>query len=374
MIIMALDHVRDYFHGDAFFYSPTDLSLTSPALFFTRFITHYCAPVFVFLSGASAYLSGTKKSKRDLSRYLLTRGLWLVLAEIFIITFFKTFNPAYHFVSLQVIWAIGISMMAMAGLIYLKWQYLLVTGIVLVFAHNLLDHIQVGGDGIAAFLWAVLHQQQLFQFGYISVLVNYPVLPWIGIMALGYCCGNIYSARYNEARRRKILMWLGLGAVLLFIVLRSGNWYGDPANWEGQKNMLYTVLSFLNVTKYPPSLLYILITLGPALIFLSVSEKPVKAWGERILVFGRTPMFYYLAHLLFIHLFASIAALLTGYPDMLILNISVYKTEALKGFGFNLLVVYLIWILLVMLLYPLCRWYDQYKRANQQVSTWLSYL
>lgn len=374
MIIMALDHVRDYFHYDAFFYSPTDLSQTNPVLFFTRFITHYCAPVFVFLAGTSAYLSGTKKSKKELSTFLFTRGLWLIFVEIFIISLFRTFNPAYHFVSLQVIWAIGLSMIVLSGLVYLKWSYILIAGIVLVFTHNLLDTIKVGGDGIASFLWAVMHEQKRFELGHTAVLVNYPVLPWIGIMALGYCCGSLYSNKYTKKGRRRLLLSMGLGAVLLFVILRAGNLYGDPADWSRQKNILYSVLSFINVSKYPPSLLYILITLGPALLFLAVSEKPVNVLGEKLAVFGRVPMFYYLAHILLIHLFASIAALITGFPDMLILSTSVYKTAALKGYGFNLGMVYIIWVELVLLLYPFCNWFDRYKRTNQSISPWLSYL
>lgn len=373
MIIMALDHVRDYFHYDAFVYSPTDLSRTSATLFFTRFITHYCAPVFVFLAGASAFLSGTKKSKKELSVFLFTRGLWLVFAELFILSLFKTFNPTYPYLNLQVIWAIGLSMIVLSGLIYIKTSYILVLGLALVLGHNLLDNVHVSGNGIGSFLWAVLHEQKIFRIGYISIFVNYPIMPWIGVMALGYCCGSLYTNGFDEMRRRKLLLLIGVGAILLFIALRANNFYGDASNWSSQKNMLYSFLSFINVTKYPPSLLYSLITLGPALIFLSVSERPIKSLGKKIIVFGNVPMFYYMAHLLFIHILASIAALMTGYPEMLILNTSVFNTTALKGYGFSLTDVYLIWICLVLFLYPLCKWFSKYKKAYQPVYRWLSY-
>ncbi len=374
MIIMALDHVRDYFHYDAFLYSPTDLSQTSTTLFFTRFITHYCAPVFVFLAGASAFLSGTKKSKKMLSTFLFTRGLWLVFVEVFILSLFRTFNPSYEYLNLQVIWAIGLSMIVLSGLIYLKTSYILVLSLALVLGHNLLDNVHVSGNGFTSFLWAVLHEQKSFTIGYISIFVNYPILPWIGVMALGYCCGSLYTNGFDEKRRRKSLLFIGLGAILLFIALRANNFYGDAANWSSQKNMLYSLLSFTNVTKYPPSLLYSLITLGPALVFLSVSERPLKSFGKKIIVFGKVPMFYYLAHILIIHIFASIAALMTGYPEMLMLNTSVFKTTALKGYGFNLVEVYIIWVAIIFFLYPFCKWFGQYKTANQSKDWWLSYL
>jgi uncharacterized membrane protein len=374
MIIMAIDHVRDYFHYDAFFYSPTDLSQTSPLLFFTRFITHYCAPVFVFLAGTSAYLSGAKKSRNELAFFLLTRGIWLVLVELFILSLFRTFNPSYPYLNLQVIWAIGICMIALSGIIYLKRIYILLIGILLVGAHNLLDTIHVPGNSIASFLWAVLHEPNRFEVGDLSVSVNYPVLPWIGIMALGFCCGSLYANGYNEKRRRRLLLSMDLGAIILFIVLRIGNSYGDAALWSHQKNGLYSLLSFINVTKYPPSLLYTLITLGPSLIFLSVSEKPLKALGEKIAVFGRVPMFYYLAHILLIHILAAIAALITGYPDMIVLSNRVFDTPGLKGYGFNLATVYIVWIGLIFLLYPFCKWFDRYKRAHHAKYWWLSYL
>jgi uncharacterized membrane protein len=374
MIIMALDHVRDYFHRDAFLYDPTDLTKTNAVVFFTRFITHYCAPVFVFLAGISAYLYGLKKSKKELCVFLLTRGIWLVLVELFILSLFRTFNPSYTYIHLQVIWAIGICMIILAGIIYMPKLMILLTGIVLTGAHNLLDTVHISGNNLPAFLWAVLHDPKHFTLGHFNVYVRYPVLPWLGVMVLGYCAGSLYSPDYDPDERREVLLSTGFGAIVLFIILRANNWYGDAAIWSIQKNALFSLLSFLNVTKYPPSLLYILITLGPALLFLSVTEKPWNALTQKIVIFGRVPMFYYLVHILLIHILAVVAALATGYPAMVKLSSSVDAAPQLKGYGYDLLTVYLVWVGLILFLFPFCRWFDQYKRKHQSKQWWLSYL
>jgi uncharacterized membrane protein len=374
MIIMALDHVRDYFHHDAFLYDPADFTRTSAGLFFTRFITHYCAPVFVFLAGISAYLYGAKKSKGELSFYLFTRGLWLVFIELFILSLFKTFNPFYTYVNLQVIWAIGICMMALSAIIYMPKQFMFFTGAIIVACHNMLDGIHIPGNNLLAFFWSVLHEPNYFTLGSHYIHVFYPVLPWLGIMCLGYYAGNLYVPGYDPVKRKRILLSTGIGAIALFILLRSGNWYGDAATWSVQKNTMFSLLSFLKVTKYPPSLLYILITLGPALIFLAFAEKPLNALTRKIVIFGRVPMFYYLLHFLLIHTLASIAALLTGYPAMVVLSNTVDAIPGLKGYGFSLITVYAVWIALILMLYPFCKWFERYKREHQFEKQWLSYL
>ena len=376
MIIMALDHVRDYFHRDAFLYEPTDLGRTNAVLFFTRFITHYCAPVFVFLAGISAYLFGAKKTKNELAFYLFTRGAWLVLVELFIVSLFRTFNTTYAYFNLQVIWVIGISMIVLAGIIYLERSLILLTGLLLITAHNLLDHIHVPGNNSFSFLWSLLHDAGYFTFGRVSVHVHYPLLPWLGIITTGYYMGHLYVPGYDPVKRIRTLLSLGFGSIFLFIILRSGNFYGDAAHWSVQKNFLFSFLSFINVTKYPPSLLYSLVTLGPAFIFLAIAEKkPLNAITRKITIFGRVPMFYYLAHILLIHVLAVIAAVATGYQwsDM-VLSTSVNKTTSLKGYGFNLTTVYIIWAALILMLYPFCKWYDQYKRTHQLQKRWLTYL
>ncbi|MEO6000318.1 MAG: heparan-alpha-glucosaminide N-acetyltransferase domain-containing protein, partial [Chitinophagaceae bacterium] len=202
MILMALDHVRNYFHKSAFLFDPTDLSQTSVVIFFTRWITHYCAPVFVLLAGISANLNGARTSRKELSFFLFTRGLWLVFAEMFIVTLEWTFNPTYPIFNLQVIWAIGVGMMVLSGLIYMSTRYILLTGILLIVTHNLLDGVHVPGTGVPSILWAMLHEPKDFIVGNFTLFIHYPVLPWIGIMAVGYCLGNLYLPG-NDPKKRK---------------------------------------------------------------------------------------------------------------------------------------------------------------------------
>lgn len=357
MIIMALDHVRDYFHKDAFLYNPTDLAHTSIPVFFTRWITHYCAPVFVFLAGISAYLYGAKKSRWELAYYLFTRGIWLVLVEIFIISLAWSFNPSYRLINLQVIWVIGISMIVLSGMIYMNRSFIMVTAVVLIAGHNLLDTVHVQGTGAGAFLWHLLHEPGDFIFGHATFIVRFPLIPWIGIIALGYYFGSLYNSRYDPGKRRKTLLYLGLATTTLFLFLRLFNIYGDNAQWSIQKNNVFSLLSLLNVTKYPPSLLYTLVTLGPAMIFLALAEKPLNAFTGKIAVFGRVPFFYYVIHIYVIHLFAAIATGISGYnwTDMVLLTKRVNQVPELRGYGFNLLTVYPVWIGLVLFLYPFCK-------------------
>jgi len=375
MILMVLDHVRDYFHGYSYQFDALDLDHTSVPIFFTRWITHFCAPVFMFLAGLSAYLYGAKRSRKELSFFLFTRGLWLALAELFIVTFGWTFNPFYPVFILQVIWAFGICMMVLSVLIYLNRRLLLLIGILLIAAHNQLDGIHVGGNGAGAIFWSFLHDPRFFSFGHFSFFVVYPILPWIGIIVIGYCFGPLYSPEYDPAKRKRMLLSLGLGAILLFIALRFSNVYGDPRPWTVQRNAVYTVLSFIRVLKYPPSLLYILMTLGPALVFLSLAEGKMNAFTEKISTFGRVPMFYYLVHIFVVHLLAVVAVVASGHKwsDMVVAT-WVTASPELKGYGFNLLTVYGIWLGTVILLYPLCKGYDKYKRIHQGQYRWLSYI
>jgi len=375
IVLMALDHVRDYFHADAFVYDPTDLGRTTAALFLTRWITHYCAPVFVFLAGMAACLHGSGRSPRELSGFLATRGAWLVVLELFVVSLFRTFNPAYPYFNLQVIWAIGAGMIVMSGLIHLDRRLLLAVAIVLVAGHNLLDAVHVPGGGLSAFLWAVLHEPARFDLGRIVVRVHYPLLPWIGIMALGYGCGPWYRLSVLPETRRRRLLLAGSLATGLFVLLRAGNLYGDPAPWSPQPSALFSFLSFLNVTKYPPSLLYTLMTLGPALVGLALAERAGGRLARALVTFGRVPLFFYMAHILLIHVLATIAAVATGYraADM-VLSGNVNDAPALAGYGFGLPTVYLVWLAVVLALYPGCRWFAAYKKSHQAARWWLSYL
>jgi uncharacterized membrane protein len=374
MIIMALDHVRDYFHADAFLYDPTDLSKTNVFLFFTRWITHFCAPTFMFLSGTSAYLVGVRKGKKYLSRFLFTRGLWLIFLEFAVFSFAWSFNIHYPIFLVGVIWALGVSMIALSTLIYLPFQWIIAAGLIMVLGHNLLDNTHVPGDGMGSFAWSVFHESHFFTYGDHQFMVGYPIIPWIGVMALGYSLGKVYTANYDEIKRKKFLIRLGAGAIALFIALRATNIYGDPSPWSTQSTAVFTFLSFIKVSKYPPSLLYLLMTLGPAMLFLAFTEK-TKSWlSAQLRIIGRVPMFYYIIHLYLIHLGAMIATYFSGLVwRNMILTTWVSFEPKLKGYGFSLGIVYAVWFILMLILYFLCRWYDRYKRDHAQ-QWWLSYL
>ncbi|ACU63058.1 DUF1624 domain-containing protein [Chitinophaga pinensis] len=377
MIIMSLDHVRDYFHAFSYLHDPTDLPHTTAPIFLTRWITHYCAPTFMLLAGISACLYGGKNGKKALSYFLLTRGLWLVIVELFIITLAWTFNPHYPAFIMQVIWAFGISMITLSLLIHLPRKILLPLGILLVAAHNLLDNVHVTGNTLAAFGWSVLHEPNFggLHFGPFNPIIGYPVMPWLGIITLGYCLGSLYAPDVAPEKRQQSLRNLGIASIVLFIVLRWTNLYGDHAPWAVQENWMLTLFSFVNVTKYPPSLLFVLMTMGPALLFLAYAERPLNKVTAALTVFGRVPMFFYLLHIPLIHGMAVVAAVLTGHPasDMVNLTTWVTSNEKLQGYGFSLPVVYLVWVVVIALLYPLCLRFSKYKQANQATKKWLSY-
>jgi uncharacterized membrane protein len=375
MIIMALDHVRDYFHADNFLYDPLDLDKTSVILFFTRWITHFCAPVFMFLAGTSAFMVGQRKTKKELSVFLLKRGLWLVFVELVITNFGWNFAIGFPSILFIVIWALGVSMIALSVLIHLPKKIILAVGIILVAGHNLLDGVQATGHGLKAFGWSLLHQPNFFFWQGRNIFIGYPVIPWIGVMTLGYCLGNLYVSGYDAAKRKKVLLWLGIGALALFAILRLSNIYGDASHWSSQKSGLYTFLSILKVSKYPPSLLYVLLMLGPALISLSLTEKANGPAARVVSVYGRVPMFYYLIHIYLIHLLAMICSeLFTKFDwSTWILKQPLWFNDSLTGYGFSLGVVYIVWIGVVVALYPLCKWYDRYKQTHKE-KWWLSYL
>lgn len=382
MIIMALDHVRDFFYnapnvnGGNAAMDPTNLETTFPVLFFTRWVTHFCAPLFIFLAGSSIYLMSQRKSKKALSRFLITRGIWLVIVELVIITFGWTFNPFYNLFLLQVIWAIGISMILLGLLIYLPYKALLILGLLIVFGHNLLDFPAVNaglkGSALAELLYFSnfsVHTLAPDHF----VLIIYSFVPWTGVMLLGYCFGKIYDGSVDAAWRRKKLLQMGFGLLILFIALRFINIYGDPVAWSAQaRGPVYTFLSFINVNKYPPSLFYLCITIGSGMIFLSLIEQVQNRCTRILNIYGRVPMFYYILHFYLIHSLVVILFYLQGFTTKDIstpMNPFYFKPP---GFGVNLWCVYGIWILVVALLYPLCKWYNRYKGTHRQ--WWLSYL
>jgi uncharacterized membrane protein len=384
MMIMALDHVRDFFHrvviegsGDLAT-GPTDLATTTPILFFTRFITHFCAPLFIFLAGTSAYLMSTRKTKKELSRFLLTRGFWLVIVEVVIITLGWTFNPLYNLIILQVIWAIGISMILLGLLIYLPYKFLLGIGILIVFGHNLLDYESINaglkGGPIADLVY--FSDFAVIQLGKEHfALVVYAFLPWTGIMILGYCFGKIFGPGYEPARRKKILWQTGVILIALFLFLRLINEYGDPVSWSSQpRGPVFSFLSFINVNKYPPSLDFICITIGVGLLMLAWLEQFSNKLTAFFRIFGRVPMLYYILHFYIIHLLLVVLFFIQGYTTKDIVtdqNPFLFKPP---GIGLNLWGVYAVWLIVILILYPICKKYDRYKTMHAGKKWWLSYL
>jgi uncharacterized membrane protein len=375
MIIMALDHTRDYFHADAFIYDPLNLQKTTVLLYFTRWITHFCAPVFVLLAGTSAFISGQRKTKKQLAIFLVKRGLWLMFLELTVVNLAWFFNIEFTFFLLAVIWILGISMIFLAGFIFLPRNVTLCIGILMVAGHNLLDHLHFDQKDASGFVWGLLHDRKDFAIGSIHVMEAYQIIPWIGVMALGYCLGSLYANGFDASLRKKILLRIGTISILLFILIRAINVYGNLLPWSKQSTFIFSFLSFINITKYPPSLDYLLVTDGAALIFLGLTENLSNRFTKIISVYGRVPLFFYLLHLYIIHLLAMAAAVFTGFSwrDMTSFTSWISSMPNLKGYGFNLAIVYGVWISIVILLYPLCRNYDRYKSRHKE-KWWLSYL
>ncbi|GAA4326602.1 DUF1624 domain-containing protein [Flaviaesturariibacter amylovorans] len=372
MIVMALDHTRDFFHRSAFTDDPLNLQTTTPALFFTRFITHYCAPIFVFLAGTSAWLQGQRKSKQELSGFLVKRGLWLVLVEVVIMTFGIFFDPGFHLIMLQTIWAIGISMICLGAALYLPFRAIFALGALIVLGHNALDFYQAQHQGAYSPAYHFLHLPGGFPLGTDRfVFFAYPVLPWIGLMMMGYCFGRLFTTLPDKGRNRTLLLG-GASLLLLFAALRATNAYGDPADWSGQKSALYTFFSFINVTKYPPSLLFMCVTIGPALLFLALTGNARGRLSRIITVYGSVPFFYYVLHFYILHTVSALFFLARGHSvaeGMAVTNAPKFLPP---GEGYDLPVVYAVWAATVIALYPLCRWFSNYKRTHRQ--WWLSYL
>lgn len=378
IIIMALDHVRDFFHNEAMIDDPTNLATTTPLLFFTRWITHFCAPVFVFLAGTSGFLQGLRKSKKELSLFLIKRGLWLVFAEFALITLGLSFDPTYHVFFLQVIWAIGTSMIILGGLVWLPFPLILLYGAAIVFCHNMLDAAEASRNGQLPLWWKFMHGRPFFEpfvkdIPNRGVFVPYAFMPWSGVMALGYCFGKLFQRDIDRVRRRKWLLLIGSSVTILFIVLRFINDYGEPRPWSEQaRGTVYSVISFFNPSKYPPSLVYLAMTLGPAIIFLACIEKVQNRFTRFFITFGRVPFFFYILHFYLIHILCIIAFFATGYGTGDIISEQVPFLFRPPQFGFDLWAVYLVWIAVVLMLYPLCKKYD--KRKTERPKWWMSYV
>lgn len=366
MVIMVLDHARDFWGG--FTPNPNDLEVTTVALFYTRWVTNICAPVFVFLAGTSAYLYGSKRDSRQLSLFLLTRGLWLVLIELTVCKYVWIPEPGYSMVLLQVIWVIGCAMIALAGLCFLGAITVGLIGLLIVVGHNTLDILSPADFGQAAMLWTIGHEGgQLQLFEGVSWLVAYPLIPWIGVMALGYSFGT--SVALARQQRSRLYLRTGLTLISLFIVLRVFNLYGDAALWSSQASLSFSVLSFLNTTKYPPSLMFLLMTLGPALCVLALLEnwKSGSRVRDALLVFGRVPLFFYVLHLYLLR-FTALPVSFALYGAEAATPPPGPAGSAMLGLG----ATYIAWVLAIILLYPACRWFAGVKKRRSD--WWLSYL
>lgn len=366
MVVMVLDHVRDFFHGASQRISPEDLSKTDALLFFTRWITHFCAPVFVFLAGAGiSFSSLNREGNSVVSRYLITRGLWLILLELTVMNFSFSFRVPYELLLLQVIWVIGWSMIAMAALIWAPRRVLAIFAIAMLLFHNTTDGIQSASP-----IWSFLHVMTFTKIGEMPLLLAYPLIPWVGVMAAGFCLGDVL--RFEPERRRNVLLRLGAAMTIAFFVLRFLNIYGDPAPWDGS-----TVLSFFRATKYPPSLIYLLMTLGPAVLLLGWLDRIQVAEFNPLRVFGRVPMFYYVLHFYIVHGLAVVMAGLRYGDWTLMLRLPPAVSGSFppgfpQDYGYSLGSTYIIWIGIVAGLYLPCRWYMQLKQRSR--AAWTSYL
>ncbi|MES2830328.1 MAG: heparan-alpha-glucosaminide N-acetyltransferase domain-containing protein [Bacteroidota bacterium] len=369
MVIMALDHVRDFYTNVPF--DPLDLSKTSPILFFTRWITHFCAPVFIFLSGVSAFLSlGKKSTKAQAALFLLKRGLWLLLLEFTLIGFGWLVDIEFHMLFAQVIWAIGCSMLFLSLLLFLNLKPAIIgaIGLILMFGHNALDGIKSASMGDYKLAWLIVHEQGFYQFNeYLSVFILYPLIPWIGVMAAGYYFGTLY--KLDLQKRRNLFFIIGLSSIILFIILRGLNSYGDPFPWEQQDAWWKNVLAFVRCQKYPPSLLYLLMTLGIAIIALAGLEHVDNKLTRIFTVYGRVPFFYYICHIYLIHFSQIVVALSLGFT---IQDLENAFQGNIGDWGFDLWAVYLIWLSVVAILYFPSRWFMKVKQRRKD--WWLSYI
>ncbi|MGZ3758073.1 MAG: DUF1624 domain-containing protein [Mucilaginibacter sp.] len=376
MLIMAVDHVRDIFHlGQP---EPTDLATTTPILFFTRFITHFCAPSFVFLSGVSAYIAGTRRTGQQLSGFLFKRGLWLIVVEVVIISFAGSLNPGYNTIALQVIWAIGGSMVLLALLLRLKASLPVIgaIGALIFFGHNIFDIIKVGplGNTVAWNLFiSAAGFNTIVPIGHNHYLiVAYALLPWTGVMLLGYVFGSLYTSTTNAAKRKKTLLLSGLLLLLLFLVLRAFNIYGDPSPWSVQKTTALSIISFFNITKYPCSLLYCSLTVGTAMVLLAAFENVKSKVTDVFIVYGNVPFFYYVCHWYLIQTIHVIAFFVMGFTSAQIVTPNSPFLFSPPTFGFSLVGVYIIWLMVIAILYLPCKWFSTYKKTHRQ--WWLSYI
>jgi uncharacterized membrane protein len=362
MIVMALDHTRDYFHDQALVFQPTDLELTTPTIFFTRWITHYCAPAFVLLSGISININLRKRGRSELVKYLLTRGLWLVFLDLVVLRFGFFFNFYYDMTFLSILWLLGLCMILMAGMIFLPYRAILIISIIIIASHDAFVGITFEPGTPMSSLWTILMTVGFVPPAFIS---SYAIVPWLGIMMFGFVTGRLYGEKYDPLLRRRLLMQLGILFIVLFIVLRWVNVYGDPVPWSvNPRGTLFTIISYFNVSKNPVSLLYTLMTVGPLLILLSRFETVNTKWLSPAVIFGRVPLFFFIAHFYLIHVLALTHQMWKTGESLS--EIDFHFSASFGGItpegGVTLVWVYLVWMLVVAMLYPVCEWYHRIKK------------
>ena len=373
MVIMALDHVRDMIHFSPGSQAATNLAVTTPPLFFTRWITHLCAPTFVFLSGTSAYLSFKKSGDINTTRkFLLSRGLWLIVVEFTVVNFGLWFDFHFRTLIMEVICAIGFGLIVLSFLLKLSPKTILITGLFIIFGHNLLQGVLFPDRPVLNFFDSILFNRNFFQVGPDFIfIVGYPLIPWLGITLVGYGCGQLFEL--PSEKRKKIFVQIGVAALIFFVVLRFANFYGDPSKWSTQKNAVFTFLSFNNLTKYPPSLLFDLCMLGIMFLILAFGEVVSNKFARFFIVYGNVPLFYFVIHMYLVHLIMFVVLFAQGFATKdFQFGIGQFgRPQGRSGVG--LVTIYLIWIGVVLILYPVCKWYGNYKVAHRE-KKWLRYL
>jgi len=373
MILMVLDHVRDLMHISSITQNPVDLSSTTPALFFTRVITHLCAPIFVFLAGTSAYISfNNRENPAESRKLLLRRGSWLILLEFTLINFGIWFDLGFHTWLFQVIAAIGLGFIILSFMLKLSPTAIGITGLTILFGHNLLSFVPLEGFPVVKAILSPLFATTAFPLTpQTTFIIGYPPIPWLGIMLVGFASGKLFELA--DDKRKNTFLKIGLGGLVLFTILRFINIYGDPSLWSSQKNNLFTFLSFINVTKYPPSLLFSLVTLGIMFIILSLAEQRENRFTNFVSVYGKVPMFFYLIHWYIVHPLLIAIMFLQGFSwtEMDFASGNFGRPKGTES-GLELWVIYLIWLGVVLILYYPCRKYSTYKAEHQK--WWLKYI
>lgn len=375
MVVMALDHTRDYFHSEAFVFDPTNLSKTTLVLFLTRWVTHFCMPAFILLAGVGIRIRRQRTTPKELSTFLLTRGLWMVVLEFGVMRFGYFFNFYFDATILSVLWTFGLCFIILSMIVSLPDKFLLVLGLIITLFHDLSGLVVFNTPGPLSAVWMIFMRTGFLPISPdFALIVSYPIIPWLGVMLIGYYLGSLYDQSFGDEKRRQLLFRIGVITIITFVALRLANFYGDPSPWSVQKDWILTVMSFFNTTKYPVSLLFILMTIGPLLIILAGLEKWNTRWIMPVIHFGRVPLFYFIIHFYLIH--ASALLLFVQKTGKSFAEIDLHFEKSFGGItaegGYSLPWVYVAWVCVVLAMYPLCKWYDGLRSRSR--SRWASYL